>query len=214
MTVVRPAAGAALAQAGSLGAGGAGVGTVSRALFRPERAAFSRKAGRAARDPVELHLGQASSARAGLVAKGRKRGVHRQRRERRPLPGMLLHIDGSRHRWLPCRFFRARIVSTSALATWVEDYTSVPMDVFPPHEPRRLCATCASSYSSRPARLRMFNPSERIFSRWQQAKQLSALAGDSKGPSGQLTNRNTAAILFRPHFLNRPKLGEPEGSPG
>ena len=36
---------------------------------------------------------------AGLVAKGRKRGVHRQRRERRPLPGMLLHIDGSRHRW-------------------------------------------------------------------------------------------------------------------
>jgi hypothetical protein len=34
------------------------------------------------------------------VAKGRKRGVHRKRRERRPLPGMLLHIDGSRHRWL------------------------------------------------------------------------------------------------------------------
>ena len=37
---------------------------------------------------------------AGLVAKGRKRGVHRKRRARRPLPGMLLHIDGSRHRWL------------------------------------------------------------------------------------------------------------------
>src|SRR5271166_3316163 len=36
---------------------------------------------------------------AGLVARGRKRGVHRKRRERRPLPGMLLHIDGSRHRW-------------------------------------------------------------------------------------------------------------------
>ena len=36
---------------------------------------------------------------AGLVARSRKRGVHRQRRERRPLPGMLLHIDGSRHRW-------------------------------------------------------------------------------------------------------------------
>src|SRR5262249_31447322 len=28
-----------------------------------------------------------------------KRGVHRKRRARRPLPGMLLHIDGSRHRW-------------------------------------------------------------------------------------------------------------------
>jgi hypothetical protein len=36
---------------------------------------------------------------AGLVAKGRKRGVHRKRRPRRPLPGMLLHIDGSHHQW-------------------------------------------------------------------------------------------------------------------
>jgi transposase len=36
---------------------------------------------------------------AGLVARGRKRGVHRKRRPRRPLPGMLVHIDGSRHRW-------------------------------------------------------------------------------------------------------------------
>jgi transposase len=36
---------------------------------------------------------------AGLVRRERKRGVHRRRRERRPLPGMLLHIDGSRHRW-------------------------------------------------------------------------------------------------------------------
>jgi hypothetical protein len=36
---------------------------------------------------------------AGLVARQRQRGVHRKRRPRRPLPGMLLHIDGSRHRW-------------------------------------------------------------------------------------------------------------------
>jgi transposase len=36
---------------------------------------------------------------AGLVARGRRRGVHRKRRPRRPLPGMLLHIDGSHHRW-------------------------------------------------------------------------------------------------------------------
>src|SRR5947199_3734774 len=36
---------------------------------------------------------------AGLVKKGRKRGTHRKRRLRRPLPGMLLHLDGSRHRW-------------------------------------------------------------------------------------------------------------------
>jgi transposase len=36
---------------------------------------------------------------AGLVAKRSKRGSHRRRRPRRPLPGMLLHIDGSKHRW-------------------------------------------------------------------------------------------------------------------
>jgi transposase len=36
---------------------------------------------------------------AGLVARRRKRGPHRRRRPRRPLPGMLLHIDGSKHQW-------------------------------------------------------------------------------------------------------------------
>jgi transposase len=36
---------------------------------------------------------------AGLVKKSRKRGVHRRRRPRRPLPGMLLHLDGSSHSW-------------------------------------------------------------------------------------------------------------------
>jgi len=36
---------------------------------------------------------------AGLVARGKKRGKHRRRRERRPMPGMLLHIDGSKHHW-------------------------------------------------------------------------------------------------------------------
>ncbi|MBI4444809.1 MAG: hypothetical protein HY645_02770 [Acidobacteria bacterium] len=37
---------------------------------------------------------------AGLVAQSRKRGKHRNKRPRRPLPGMLLHVDGSRHAWL------------------------------------------------------------------------------------------------------------------
>jgi transposase len=36
---------------------------------------------------------------AGLVKRKAKRGVHRKRRERRPLPGMMLHIDGSDHQW-------------------------------------------------------------------------------------------------------------------
>ena len=37
---------------------------------------------------------------AGLVSKRRARGRHRQRREPRPCFGELLHLDGSRHRWL------------------------------------------------------------------------------------------------------------------
>jgi transposase len=36
---------------------------------------------------------------AGLVPRRRKRGAHRKRRPRRALPGMLLHIDGSKHQW-------------------------------------------------------------------------------------------------------------------
>lgn len=36
---------------------------------------------------------------AGLVKKQPRRGTHRRRRERRPLPGMLLHIDASKHAW-------------------------------------------------------------------------------------------------------------------
>jgi len=36
---------------------------------------------------------------AGLVEKAKIRKTHRQRRPRRPLPGMMLHIDASRHQW-------------------------------------------------------------------------------------------------------------------
>jgi transposase len=36
---------------------------------------------------------------AGFIRKSRKRQPHRKRRPRRPLPGMLLHIDGSHHQW-------------------------------------------------------------------------------------------------------------------
>jgi hypothetical protein len=38
---------------------------------------------------------------AGLVAKGTRREKHRVRRERRPMKGMLLFVDGSTHHWLP-----------------------------------------------------------------------------------------------------------------
>jgi transposase len=36
----------------------------------------------------------------GLLAKAQRRGAHRRKRPRRPLPGMMLHQDGSRHEWL------------------------------------------------------------------------------------------------------------------
>ena len=39
--------------------------------------------------------------RAGLVRPAPRRGAHRRRRPRRPMAGMLLHQDGSRHVWLP-----------------------------------------------------------------------------------------------------------------
>jgi transposase len=36
---------------------------------------------------------------AGLVKRQPRRGGHRKRRVRRPLPGMLIHIDASQHQW-------------------------------------------------------------------------------------------------------------------
>src|SRR6058998_2074327 len=45
---------------------------------------------------------------AGLVPRQQPRGRHRRRREPRPCFGELLHLDGSRHRWLallPERWF-------------------------------------------------------------------------------------------------------------
>ena len=37
---------------------------------------------------------------AGLVRKARRRGVHRRKRARRPMVGMMVHQDGSTHAWL------------------------------------------------------------------------------------------------------------------
>ena len=37
---------------------------------------------------------------AGVVPKAPRKGAHRRKRERRPLPGMMFAQDGSRHAWL------------------------------------------------------------------------------------------------------------------
>jgi transposase len=38
---------------------------------------------------------------AGQVARAPRRGAHRKKRPRKPLPGMMLHQDGSTHEWVP-----------------------------------------------------------------------------------------------------------------
>lgn len=38
---------------------------------------------------------------AGAVKRAKGRGKHRKRRERAPLPGMMVHQDGSTHQWVP-----------------------------------------------------------------------------------------------------------------
>ena len=42
---------------------------------------------------------------AGLVARAPRRGAHRRKRHRKPLPGMMLHQDGSSHEWVTGRFW-------------------------------------------------------------------------------------------------------------
>jgi transposase len=54
---------------------------------------------------------------AGLVAKTKRGGPHRKRRERRPLPGMLLFQDGSTHRWIPALDHDVDLVVTMEDAT-------------------------------------------------------------------------------------------------
>jgi hypothetical protein len=38
---------------------------------------------------------------AGLVKKAKGGGAHRKRRERSPIPGLMIHQDGSTHEWVP-----------------------------------------------------------------------------------------------------------------
>ena len=54
---------------------------------------------------------------AGLVGKAVRRSAHRKKRQRRPLPGMLLFQDGSTHRWLPGTDARQDLIVTLNDAT-------------------------------------------------------------------------------------------------
>ena len=54
---------------------------------------------------------------AGLVRPAVKRSAHRKRRPRRPMIGMMLHQDGSRHLWLPALGRQIDLVVTMDDAT-------------------------------------------------------------------------------------------------
>ena len=76
---------------------------------------------------------------AGLVHQRRQRGPHRKRRPRRPLPGMLLHVDGSRH--------RAGSATTAGMTCWW-CWTTPPARFttrswWSRNRPARCCRRCA-----------------------------------------------------------------------
>lgn len=53
----------------------------------------------------------------GLVKKSSRGGPHRQRRERKPMEGMMLHQDGSTHAWIPALDFNMDMIVTMDDAT-------------------------------------------------------------------------------------------------
>ena len=57
---------------------------------------YKKDGGRRSYTWVKNHL-----QKKGLVKKVKGRGKHRKRRERSPLPGMMIHQDGSKHQWVP-----------------------------------------------------------------------------------------------------------------
>ena len=65
--------------------------------------------------------------RGGLVVKAKRRGAHRRKRERRPLAGMLLHQDGSRHAWIEG-------LGSLDLIVTMDDATSEVHSAFPVEE--------------------------------------------------------------------------------
>jgi hypothetical protein len=115
MRVAASATGEAQSQAGAASRGRAGVQPVSGEVFRSKRAALSREVGKPASDSLELHLGKEGPARSGPGAQGRPaRGASTQAGAP-PLPGVLLHIDGSRHHWFQDdRWYDLRVILDDA----------------------------------------------------------------------------------------------------
>jgi hypothetical protein len=74
---------------------------------------------------------------AGLVRRGQKRKAYRRRREREPMPGMMLHLDGSTHRW-----FESDDGAHQDLIAFVDDATGeLICPLFVPQESTRSVLT-------------------------------------------------------------------------
>ena len=54
---------------------------------------------------------------AGLVERSSRGGPHRQRRERKPMEGMMIHQDGSTHKWIPALDHNIDLIATMDDAT-------------------------------------------------------------------------------------------------
>lgn len=48
----------------------------------------------------------------GAIGKSTKGGKHRRRRERKPMTGMMIHQDGSTHRWIPALDYNLDLIVT------------------------------------------------------------------------------------------------------
>jgi transposase len=54
---------------------------------------------------------------SGVVRRAPRRGAHRRKRPRKPVPGLMLHQDGSRHLWLPALQRQIDLIATMDDAT-------------------------------------------------------------------------------------------------
>ena len=82
---------------------------------------------------------------AGLVQKAKKRGVYRRRRPRKVCAGMMLHLDGSEHRW-----FQHPDHERQCLVVALDDATSeIVAAKFAPEETSQLCLEVVREVVSR-----------------------------------------------------------------
>ncbi len=129
---------------------------------------------------------------AGMVAKGRKRGVHRKLRPRRPLPGMLLHIDGSEHRWFQDeRWYDLLVIMDDAnseiyYAQLVEEEATVPVLLeraasWPLYDAATICALVKTCPKNQSCPILALAPSRYSMDRMEPGERRIVMATSGKG---------------------------------